>query len=285
MTSPIAHLLDELADPSTPAKRRADIGTALAVLGDDRVGVGLDSTGLPRIEWCFVPGQSVSLSANLTQPLSDFQVQPFHIAKYPVTVAQFKAFISALDGYSDDLWWQGLAFGKQAWPEQSRENLPVTQIPWVNAIAFSRWLSARMAAQPALLPDSGNTSPIIRLPTEAEWWLAATHGDPSYLYPWGGDWDAAYAISKESKLGEPLAVGLCPFSHAPCGALDMVGNTWELCLNEFDQPTGIELSGSERRALRGGSYLDSPNAVTCSSRMSQFPLSRSPASGFRLVYA
>jgi formylglycine-generating enzyme required for sulfatase activity len=287
MSNPVEHLLSQLADPHTPPKRRADIGMALAVLGDDRLGVGVDPAGLPHIEWCFITGRLVTLVDHQTQRLGDFQVQSFYIAQYPVTVAQFRAFIKAADGYSDDRWWRGLAFGKQIWPDnQESANLPATQIPWVNAIAFSQWLAAKMMAQPDLLPNLPGNSSVgtIRLPTEAEWWLAATNGDPARLYPWGERWDATYANAKESKLDSPVAIGLYPFSAAPCGALDMVGNTWEWCLNEFAQPNQIELQGSERRALRGGSYLDSASAVRCTSRLSQFPISRSPASSFRLAY-
>jgi formylglycine-generating enzyme required for sulfatase activity len=284
MSSPIDQLLSELADPHTSPNRRADVGMALAVLGDDRVGTGVDSADLPHIEWCLVSGRSVRLVDNQAQQLGDFEVSSFYVAKYPVTVAQFRAFMTAPNGYNDDRWWQGLAFGKQIWPDhQERANLPATQIPWVNAIAFCRWLTASIKSDS--LPDLSGNSGVVRLPTEAEWWLAATNGDPANLYPWGERWNAAYANAKESKLDNPLAVGLYPFSAASCGALDMVGNTWEWCLNEFAQPTQIALQGSERRALRGGSYLDSPNAVCCTSRMSQFPLSRSPVSSFRLAYA
>ncbi len=286
MSNPIERLLDELMDPQTPPKRRADIGMALAVLGDDRAGVGVDSAGLPRIDWCFVPGKSVTLLNNQSHPLGDFRVESFYIAKYPVTVAQFQSFMNADDGYQDDRWWQGLAFGKQIWPDnQASANLPATQIPWVNAIAFCHWLAAKTVSQPALLPADILTPNTIRLPTEAEWWLAATNGDPARLYPWGQHWDAGYANAKESKSDGPIAVGMYPFAGAFCGALDMVGNTWEWCLNEFAQPTRIGLEGSERRALRGGSYLDSPSAVSCISRVAQFPLSRNPVSSFRLVCA
>lgn len=279
MSSPLDSLLNELADPQTSPKRRADIGVALAVLGDDRPGTGVDGAGIPCVEWCLVPGKSISLDDN---QFGDFEVQSFYIAKYPVTVTQFRAFITAPDGYGDDGWWQGLAFGKQIWPDnQEWGNLPATQIPWVNAMAFSQWLATKTTAHPTDAPTNGT----IRLPTEAEWWLAATHGDPAYRYPWGAQWDANYANAKASQLGSPVAVGLYPFSGAACGALDMVGNTWEWCLNEFAQPTQIGLQGSERRALRGGSYLDAPSAVTCTSRVSQFPISRNPVSSFRLVYA
>ncbi len=291
--NPITQLLNELNDPDTPPKRRADIGVALAVLGDARPGVGLREDGLPDIAWCFVPGKCVTLFDDDACHLGEFDVPSFYIAQYPVTYMQFKGFVDAPDGYADDQWWAGLEFGRQHWNNsQEVSNLPADNVAWVNAIAFCRWLTAKATEHPDLLPQlllpqlSGMVSAFeIRLPTEAEWWLAATGGEFENLYPWGRDWHTACTNSKESKLGRSISVGLHPAGSTPCGAQDMVGNVWEWCLNEFARPANLHLQGSDRRALRGGSYLDTPNAMRCTSRVNQFPLSRNSASGFRVICA
>src|SRR5258708_39091729 len=103
--NPISRLLNELNDPQTMPKRRAEIGMALAVLGDDRSGSGLREDGLPDIAWCFVAGKNITLVASDDQPLGDFQVRPFYIAKYPITYLQFKAFVDATDNDTTDQWW------------------------------------------------------------------------------------------------------------------------------------------------------------------------------------
>ena len=53
-----------------------------------------------------------------------------------------------------------------------------------------------------------------------------------------------------------MAVRLYPQGAAPVGAMDMAGNVWERCLNEFDHPERTGLAGARdvRRVLRGGSW-------------------------------
>jgi len=283
IANPITQLLNELDNPQTPPKRRADIGMALAVLGDPRPGVGLRADSLPEIAWCYARGQRVELLDDNACYLGTFDVPSFYIAKYPITCAQFKAFVDAADGYADDRWWDGLEFGKQHWVNsQDSANQPADNIAWVNAVAFCRWLTAQAVDHPDLLPDAAQPF-TIQLPTEAEWWLAATGGHRDYCYPWGRDWQSAGANTKDHKLGRPIAVGLYPSGAALCGAQDMVGNVWEWCLNEFADPAKQDVQGRDRRALRGGSYLDTPDAMRCTSRLNQFPISRNSASGFRVV--
>src|ERR1700690_240020 len=71
---------------------------------------------LPLLEWINIPAGRVTLEAGLyererdlsTDPMPTFEVAPFAIAKYPVTNAQFQAFLDD-NGYKEDLWYQGLA--------------------------------------------------------------------------------------------------------------------------------------------------------------------------------
>ncbi len=108
-------------------------------------------------------------------------MSPFYIAKYPITNAQFQAFVEAADGYGVALWWsyssdarewyarnptpQAAAFGGAAYH-------PRVNVTWYEAVAFCHWLNER--AQP--------TTPLqIRLPTEQEWQYAAQSSDcPPY---------------------------------------------------------------------------------------------------------
>jgi formylglycine-generating enzyme required for sulfatase activity len=283
----IERLLNELDDANTLPKRRADIGTALAVLGDPRRGIGLREHGLPDIEWCFVPGKGVTLRDDNGCHLGDFDVPSFYIAKYPTTYQQFKAFADSADGYADDQWWEGLEFGRQHWSNsQEVDNQPADNVAWVNAVAFCRWLTVKAVEHPDLFPQLAGPADTyqIRLPSEAEWWLGATNGDSENLYAWGRAWNTDCTNSKEARLGKAISVGLYPLGSATCGAQDMAGNVWEWCVNEFAYPAKVGLQGSSRRALRGGSYLDAPGAMKCTSRVSQFPLSRNNASGFRVIY-
>jgi formylglycine-generating enzyme required for sulfatase activity len=233
---------------------------ALSILGDPRAGVGLTADALPEIAWCAVGTSGL------------------HLAIYPVTHAQFKAFYDAPDGYADDNWWQGLSHGKQLWKNTVETlNAPADNVAWVNAIAFCRWLNTK-AAVTTSIAQAGYE---IRIPTESEWLQAAIGDHADYVYPWGAEWLPLHANSRETALNRAVSVGLFPEGTSPCGALDMVGNTWEWCLNAAEGA----VAGMERRAMSGGSYLDAPNSLTVTTRLYQHPLSRNPTSGFRLAYA
>jgi formylglycine-generating enzyme required for sulfatase activity len=98
--------------------------------------VGLRADGLPDIVWCEVPGGEVTLEGNA----GTFTVEPFHIAQYPVTYSQYRAFLEAEDGYHNPAWWRGLWVDRP--PEkpgrqfQRYGNHPAENVAWVEAVPF-----------------------------------------------------------------------------------------------------------------------------------------------------
>jgi len=231
-------LIEEIADPATTHERRATIGDRLAEIGDPRPGVGVDARGLPEFVWLAVAAGDIDLAGGAGR----FSVQPFFISKYPVTWIQYRSFLQADDGYPKEGWWQGLAERENQPGAQFRpkDNHPAENVSWYDAMAYCRWLSARLGYE-------------IRLPTEWEWQQAATGGDPARKYPWPGNWDLARANTDESGLNRTTGVGLYPAGESPVGALDMAGNVWEWCLNGYGGSESTLLSGNARRVVRGGS--------------------------------
>ena len=249
-------------------QERMEIGSYLAELGDPRPGVSLRKDGVPDIVWCKVPGGEITLE----DKAGPFRVKPFHISKYPVTYVQYRAFLEAEDGYRDEGWWEGLAERQDAPGEQYRkqDNHPVENVSWYDAVAYCRWLSKQLGYD-------------IRLPTEWEWQQAATGGDKANEYPWGRDWDSDRANTAGSGLSHTTTVGLYPQGASPVGALDMVGNVWEWCLNEYENPLNYAVEGDEYRVLRGGSWDAYFHEASTAYRYSYYkPNFRLPFVGFRV---
>ena len=144
--------------------------------------VDLPSFVLPLLEWCEIPAGSVDVcydSGNSSQLKRTVSVGSFSIGKYPVTNAQYQAFLDDDDGYRNLEWWE---FSPEALasrlnhpePTPSRfkgPERPREMVSWYDALAYCNWLSVRL-----------NKS--ITLPTAAQW-QHAFQGEERRAYPWG----------------------------------------------------------------------------------------------------
>ncbi|CAG0997939.1 partial Hercynine oxygenase, partial [Planctomycetaceae bacterium] len=214
--------------------------------------------------WCPVPKGEYVYQGKLDE--IDYG---FWIARYPITYAQFQLFIDASDGYRNPEWWKDLhGDGRKQQREGAREqgfkfwNHPRENVSWYEAMAFCRWVDALTLTRPASgvypLPQGEGTKYLIRLPLETEWEKAASwdaKAKKARVYPWYDTFDPTKANTGvgEERIGQTAAVGIYPQGASPCEALDLSGNVWEWCLNEYEsgQPN---ISSDEIRALRGGSW-------------------------------
>jgi formylglycine-generating enzyme required for sulfatase activity len=123
----------------------------------------------------------------------------------------------------------------------------------------------------------------VRLPTAAEWQLAAA-GPSAKTYPWGNDWDGRFANTSESGLNRTTAVGMYPAEAAPpCGAMDISGNVWEWTLTEPASEKSDDITNSQPRVVRGGSWDFSANLARATARNRNHPDARLDNIGFRVV--
>jgi len=265
LTPEVEWILGELAWDETSNLRRWEIGRRLAEIGDPRPGVGVIN-GVPDILWRPILGGIVEIEGH-----GKFPVEPFEMAVYPVTFAQFRAFLNAQDGYADQRWWNGLNLEDSvpAW-ESTLTNHPVTDVSWFDATAFCRWLSARL--------DRG-----VRLPDEWEWQQAAQSGK-EYEYPWGPKWLDGRANTRESDIQHKTAVGMFPRGDSEQRVSDLAGNVWEWCRNEYKHPRESGAAGDEEpRVVRGGSWDFLDVVAHAGRRHDHHPSVRFNALGFRVA--
>jgi formylglycine-generating enzyme required for sulfatase activity len=203
-------------------------------------------------------------------------VDAFRMSKYPVTNAQYQAFIDAPDGYQDERWWNYaphiLQWHKNnpkpiasAFPGDSH---PRNNITWYEAMAFCKWISTKTG-----LP--------ITLPNE-EQWVRAAQGDSPRLFPWGKRFDPSRCNTRESGLRSTTPVNCYEGGISPYGIYDMTGNVWEWCLTwRKDNSIGGEVG----RMVRGGSFVSPQDRSDISSYFILKPIYRYTSIGFRLVNA
>ncbi|NCC36023.1 MAG: hypothetical protein EOM24_29010 [Chloroflexia bacterium] len=151
-------------------------------------------------------------------------------------------------------------------PDNNVANQPVIGVTWYEATAFCAWLSERLAE---VLPTGYG----LRLPTEAEWEVAAAYDAQRQRrpYPWGdAEPTPDLAIYDASQVGRPAPVGCCPAGAAACGAMDMVGNVWEWASSSYAGYPGEAAQGvkdftpnDQDVPWRGGSWVWGSMYVRC----------------------
>ncbi|MDR4513814.1 SUMF1/EgtB/PvdO family nonheme iron enzyme [Nitrosomonas sp.] len=298
---------------SLPVLERVAVGRYLAKIGDPRPEV----THVDAMRFCHVPngpffmGQGEFDKASEkwgaeTPAMEYLLVYDYWIAQYPVTVAQFKAFV-------DD---SGFELG-DADALKADSNSPVVWISQQEALAFCDWLTQRWRKNGWLAEGLQVT-----LPNEPEWEKAARGGleipvtptiadiatlsgldlseqcdsienpEPQRRYPWGNEINEKL-VNYEMNAGGTSTPGVYGLSASPYGCHDLAGNVWEWTRSEYgDYPypafgtaSHLQREGNNPAVcvLRGGAFYNNHLYVRCAVRRNYRPGPRNDFIGFRVV--
>jgi len=189
------------------------------------------------------------------KPQRPIYLTEYWIGRYAVTNAQYAAFVRGTGRRPPEHWEGGR-------PPEGKENHPVVNVSWWDALAYCRWL-AEITDKP------------YRLPTEAQWEKAA-RGTDGRVYPWGNRWNKRKCNAKAGSKGGTTPVGVySPAGDSPYGCADMAGNVLEWVADWYKKDYYARSSVSENpygpssgvvKVLRGGAWSDNALGVYCANR-------------------
>jgi formylglycine-generating enzyme required for sulfatase activity len=187
-------------------------------------------------------------------------VSPYYLDEHEVTIAEYAAFVKAKKHRPPPVWRDGRA-------PSGRDNFPVADVSWDDAAAYCSWRGKR-------------------LPTEAEWERACRGITERQKYPWG---DRAPTAKDARFNGLEGPTDVCKMPRTALGLCDIAGNLWEWTADFYGRDYYAEAApkdpnGPEKgiyRVLRGGSWFDAANFLTCAHRSWARAGERSPNIGFR----
>lgn len=208
-------------------------------------------------------------------PRHQITIDSFAIDIHPVTNEQFVRFLEAMGGEKDSNHQDIIRMrdsrikrtGGKLSIESGYAKHPVVGVTWYGAVAYAKWIGKR-------------------LPTEAEWEIAAYGGIEAALFPTGDDIEKTQANFFSSDTTTVM-------SYAPngYGLYDIAGNVYEWChdwysynyyevsIQEPENPKG-PLQGVYR-VLRGGCWKSLKEDLRCSRRHRNNPGTVNGTYGFR----
>jgi iron(II)-dependent oxidoreductase len=209
----------------------------------------------------------------------DVDLAAFRIARAPVTNVEYASFVEAGGPVPRD-WVRG---DDGAWRRARfdafvplRPHAPVCNVDRFAAEAFCRWAGRR-------------------LPTEAEWEVAATY-DPrtgaKRRYPWGNAPPDPTRAHLDARAREPLDVAALPAGDSPLGVRQLIGNVWEWTASAFTGYPGFACDPyaeysepwfGSHAVLRGGAWTTRARLVDGLWRNFYLPHRSDAFAGFRTV--
>ncbi|MEI6048107.1 MAG: SUMF1/EgtB/PvdO family nonheme iron enzyme [Bacteroidota bacterium] len=152
------------------------------------------------------------------------RIDSFLIDTYPVTNAQYYEFLIN-SGYRPTDTSRYLRHWQSGMFKQGQDKYPVVYVSYEDIMAYTKWAEKR-------------------LPSQAEWQLAA-QGPDKRKWPWGDEFHGTFC---NNSFGRQTPVDAFTKGQSPYGAIDMVGNIWQMT-------NDIYFNGTNYFAvIRGGSY-------------------------------
>lgn len=224
------------------------------------------------------------------------EVPAFAIDAYPVTNAQFLAFVEA-GGYRTRAFWDDEGW---AWKEAHGLSHPYRWRQeagaWIYRGFFEdhplprTWPAYVTQAEAAAFARFSGRS----LPTEAEWHRAAFGDDHDRPYPWGAEPPGPAHGAFDFHVWSPVPVGSAPAGASPFGVHDLVGNGWEWTETPFFPFDGFapdphypvysaDFFDGAHMVLKGGCCFTAKALLRRSFRNWYYRTYPYPYAGFRLV--
>ncbi|HYL99733.1 MAG TPA: selenoneine synthase SenA [Blastocatellia bacterium] len=252
-----------------------------------------------------VPGGNFILGADKEEPFvfdnekwaHSVKVEPFKIARTAVTNSQFAEFVE-VGGYKDDRYWslEGLAWRKETdsrhpvyWKPREgggwlrrhfdkwtvlEEGSPVIHVNWYEAEAYCNWARRR-------------------LPTEAEWEMAAGYSPSErrkLRFPWGDDPPNPERANLDWQAMGCIDAAALESGDSPFGCRQMIGNVWEWTVDDFGPYPGFVVDPYKEysvpwfgghKVLRGGCWTTRAKLIRNTWRNFYTPDRRDVLAGFR----
>jgi iron(II)-dependent oxidoreductase len=282
---------------ATLPKAEAEVEAAVPVDASPSAGAsGLELIDLPATSFPLgASGDAFAYDNEL--PAHVVEVAPFAIGRVAVTNRDWLAFIED-GGYRRAEWWSPEGW---RWRVEQDAQRPAG---WLDD-AHERRLdgAAALAMEHPVVhvscheADAFVRSRGLRLPSEAEWEIAATFDHSSgakRAWPWGEHAPgSAEANLIESGAYGPRDSGALAAGASPCGALGMIGDVWEWTASPFGGYPGFRADpypeysevffGGDYRVLRGGSFATSALVATPTFRNWDYPSRRQIFAGLRVA--
>lgn len=229
------------------------------------------------------------------------EVRPFAIARGAVTQGEFQDFVEAggygrrefwsepgwswlqSAGAEHPLYWHREAGGRWLRRDFDRwlplePHRPVLHVNWWEAEAYCNWAGRR-------------------LPTEAEWELAAsadltgdTLAESKRCFPWGDTPPNSQQANLGGGSGGAADVAAFAAGDSAFGCRQMIGNVWEWVADDFEPYPGFQVDPyreysqpwfSTHKVLRGGAWTTQPRLLRNTWRNFYKPDRRDVWAGFR----